>query len=169
MTWIDLAAIIVVVLSLLLGVLRGLVRELFSLTAWVLAAVIAALYGPLAAKYVPPLIPGPLFATVAGFLIVFVVVLIVAGILGLVLGKIIRAAGLGAGDRFLGGVFGVLRGIIIMAIAVMVVGLTPLSKDEAWKSSMVVPPLESLVVAVRPYLPSVIAERVRVTLLGTEE
>ena len=165
MTWIDIAAIVVVVLSLLLGVMRGLVREIFSLTAWVLAAVIAAVYGPWVAKYVPPLIPGPLFATVAGFLIVFVVVLIAAGIIGLLLTRIIRAAGLGAGDRFLGGVFGVLRGVIIMAIAVMIAGLTPLTQEGVWKSSVVVPPLEGLVVALRPYLPNAISERVRLGAL----
>lgn len=165
MTWIDIAAMVVVVLSLLLGVMRGLVREIFSLTAWVLAAVIAAVYGPWVAKYVPPLIPGPLFATVAGFLIVFVVVLIAAGIIGLLLTRMIRAAGLGAGDRFLGGVFGVLRGVIIMAIAVMIASLTPLTQEVVWKSSVVVPPLEGLVVALRPYLPNAISERVRLGAL----
>lgn len=161
MSWIDVAAIVVIVLSLLLGVMRGLVRELFSLTSWVLAGVIAVIYGPVAARYVPEILPGPLFTSVAGFLVVFVIALIVLGVVGLLVGRLIRAAGLGAGDRFLGGVFGILRGIIIMAIAVLVGGLTPMREEPSWRHSMIVPPLESLVVAMRPYLPSAISERVR--------
>lgn len=161
MSWIDIAAIVVVVLSLALGVMRGLVRELFSLTSWVLAGIVAILYGPAAAAFVPPLLPGPLFANVAGFLVVFIVALIAFGIVGLLLGKLIRAAGLGAGDRFLGGVFGILRGLVIMAIAVMVGGLTPIVEEPAWKTAVVVPPLEGLVTVVRPYLPAAISDRVR--------
>ena len=161
MSWIDVAAIVVLVLSLLLGVMRGLVREVFSLSSWLLAGVAAVVYGPVAARYVPEFLPGPLFTNVAGFLVVFIAALIVLGLAGLVLAKLIRAAGLGAGDRFLGGVFGVLRGVVIMAIAVLVGGLTPLTQERAWREAAVVPPLERLVVALRPYLPDAISERVR--------
>jgi membrane protein required for colicin V production len=96
-----------------------------------------------------------------GFVIVFIVVLVGGGILGLLLGRLIRAAGLGAGDRFLGGVFGIVRGILILMVAVLLASLTPVTNEAFWRTSMVVGPIEDLLGLARPYLPEVISERLR--------
>ena len=161
MSIVDIIAIVVVVLSMLLGLLRGLVREVFSLAGWVVAGIVAVLYGGWAAQFVPPLLPSPLFQTVAGHVIVFVIVLVGGGLLGLLLGRLIRAAGLGAGDRFLGAVFGVVRGVLILTVGVMLASLTPIVHESFWRSATVVGPIEGLVAALQPYLPEAIAARMQ--------
>ena len=110
MSGFDYALLALVGLSAALGFWRGLLSEVLALGAWLLAFVAAKSFmpqvQPLAARWVAePLLQGP-----ASFLIIFVAVLILVAILRRALGELIRAAGLGVVDRFLGACFGAVRG-----------------------------------------------------------
>src|SRR5690349_2368320 len=73
--------------------------------------------------------------------------------------KAVRAAGLGFVDRFLGSIFGLIRGVLLMVAFVFVAGLTPLPRMPWWQSAALVPPLVACVYALRPHLPAQIAGR----------
>ena len=75
------------------------------------------------------------------------------------LSKAVRAAGLGFVDRFLGSIFGLVRGAALVVAFVLVAGLTPLPRTPWWQSSALVPPLVTGAVALKPYLPAAIARR----------
>ena len=70
-----------------------------------------------------------------------------------------RAAGLGFVDRFLGSIFGVVRGAALMLAFVIVAGLTPLPRTGWWQRAALVPPLVAGVAALKPYLPDELARR----------
>ena len=70
-----------------------------------------------------------------------------------------QAAGLGFVDRFLGSIFGLVRGIVFMIAFVFVAGLTPLPRMLWWQNAALVPPLVAGVYALRPHLPAEIAGR----------
>jgi membrane protein required for colicin V production len=117
MTWVDGAAIGVVVLSALFSLVRGFVREVLGVGAWIGAA-LGALSGY---KYVEPYVASVVsaknFVVPVSAAIVFVAVLIVLSILSSWIGGLVRDSALSSLDRSLGIVFGVVRGGIIVCLA----------------------------------------------------
>jgi membrane protein required for colicin V production len=93
--------------------------------------------------------------------VIFLVVLIVSGIAGLLVAKALRLAGLGLADRTLGALFGFARGALIALIVVAAAGLTGLPREPFWREATLSGPLETTVVALKPYLPAPLAARVR--------
>ena len=60
-------------------------------------------------------------------------------------------------DRALGVVFGIARGIVIVAILVLCAGLTALPKDPWWKESLFLPHFQVLAEEIRSLLPPEVA------------
>ena len=161
MTWFDYALIAVVGLSALIGIWRGLVREVFALAGWIAAIAVALLFAGEAARLIPPGFANPLARTVIAFTVLFIVILVVVSIAGLLFTKAVRAVGLGFADRTLGGVFGFARGALILLVIALAAGLTAVSKEPFWREAMLAPPLETAAIAVKPYLPPALADKVR--------
>lgn len=117
MTWVDGAAIGIVVLSALFSLVRGFVREVLGVGAWVGAA-LAALSGY---KYVEPYVASVVsaknFVVPVSAAIVFIAVLILLSILSAWIGGLVRDSALSSLDRSLGIVFGVVRGVVIVCLA----------------------------------------------------
>jgi membrane protein required for colicin V production len=86
---------------------------------------------------------------------------VLSGLIGLILSKLAKAAGLGWGDRLLGALLGLVRGAIIVLVAVMLGGLTPLPHEAFWRNAMFSAPIETAVVAMKPLLPDGLAQRIR--------
>ncbi len=161
MTWIDYVVLAVLGLSAVLGVWRGFVREVLALVGWIAAAILAALFSAQLAGIFPADFATPLVRQLLAAVLVFVLVLIVAGLCGVFLARLLRAVGLGALDRALGGVFGVARGALIVLVAVLLLGLTELPRHPDWQQARLRGPLETAAIAVKPYLPQAIAARIR--------
>jgi membrane protein required for colicin V production len=161
MTWLDYALLAVVGLSAILGIWRGLMREVFALGAWIAAIAAAMLFAGEAARLIPASFATPPVRTVIAFAALFLVILIAGSIVGLLVAKAVRAAGLGLADRTLGGVFGFARGALILLIVALAVGLTAVSREPFWREAKLAPPLETAALAVKPYLPAALADKVR--------
>lgn len=161
MAWLDYAVIGVFAASLVLGAWRGLVREVISILGWVIAFLAANLLaGPLGAA-MPQAIPTPELRVAAAFLAVFVGSLIVTSLAGLLLSKIVKAAGLGGLDRFLGAMFGAARGLLIVLAAALLAGLTSAPRQGFWHDSASGPLLAQAAGMLKPLLPQTFAERLR--------
>ena len=160
MTGFDYAVLAVLGMSLLWALLRGFVRELVSLLGWVAAFVLSSLFAQDVARMFPESL-GPMLASLLAFLAIFIGMWFVSGLVGLVLSSLVKAAGLGWTDRLLGAVLGLLRGLIIVVLAVMLGGLTPLPREPFWHNAMLSAPLETLVTAMKPLLPEGLAQRIR--------
>jgi membrane protein required for colicin V production len=118
--WLDWVLAIILFVSVILAVGKGLVRELISLAAVILGIVVASLEYTRAAYWFEDLTKSQEIALAAGFLTVFALVLVAGGVVSLVARLLIRQAGVEWFDRFLGGIFGLLRGVIIDSILLMV-------------------------------------------------
>ena len=79
----------------------------------------------------------------------------------MLLSKLFRIAGLGLADRALGAIFGLARGIVVVLAAVLVAGFTTLPQRTEWRAALLSPPLETVVIAAKPWMPGYIAERIR--------
>lgn len=159
MTGFDWVMLGVVVLSTLLAFLRGVIREVIALGAWVLGLVGAFAFAPIVGDILPD-IPGyPAVRYIVAFVLILIAALLAGALIAWPLAKAVRAAGLGFVDRFLGSLFGLARGIVLLLAFVMVAGLTPLPRTPWWQHSALAPPLVAGVYALRPHLPPELAGR----------
>jgi len=118
----------VVLASSFYGLYRGLIRELISLIAWVAAFFLAIFFSSDLAFMLDPEWAGETLRLVFSFSAIFVSVLIFSSIVQFGMGKFISLVGLGGLDRFLGLVFGLLRGLVIsMIVLVLFREFLPLS------------------------------------------
>jgi membrane protein required for colicin V production len=160
MTWFDFGVLIVLVVSVAVSLFRGLTREMISLGVWVGGFVLATFFGGYVASYLPQSL-GPLLSALVGFLIVFGIVLLAGWITGMALSSAVRASGLAPADRALGSVFGLVRGLLIVLVFVMLAGLTLLPREQFWRDAMLSGPFETAALALRPYMPSGLGQRLK--------
>ncbi len=136
--WLDWTLAAVLAASVVGAVLEGFVRELISLAAVVAGLIIAALGYSHVAGWFEDLTRSHEVALGLGFLSLFVAVLVVGLLASLLARKLIKAAGLLWFDRFLGGVFGLVRGIAVACVFLMVMVAFSL-KTEAVQRSLLAP------------------------------
>ncbi len=158
LTWIDWSILAIVLASLILGAVRGVVREFFSLIGWVVAFWLAKSFSVTAAHWLTPFINSETIRLMAAFVMLFVTGLIVTGLLGHLLNALANNAGLGVINRVLGGLFGLLRGGLIVVILVLLAGMTSLPAQREWKFSVFVGWGEFGGRLLTPYLPTRMAE-----------
>jgi membrane protein required for colicin V production len=127
--WIFLA---VLLLSLVVGAWRGLVHEVLSLLVWVLAFVLAQWFAPDAAQWLPMEGAARVMRYAAGFVLVFVVTLLAGSVVNWAVKKMVEAVGLRPIDRVLGAGFGVVRGVVMLLVLTVVVGMSPLHTQLFW-------------------------------------
>jgi membrane protein required for colicin V production len=160
MTAFDYGVLAIVGASLLMGLWRGVVGEAMALAAWILAFFAARQLGGAAAQLLPAALADPGLRALAGCAVVFVGVLILMAIGRLAVSGMVRALGLGLSDRLLGLVFGLGRGLLIVLILVAAGGMTALPRQAWWAHAELALPLETLVLAARPWLPEDLAKRI---------
>ena len=161
MTEFDYAVLAVLGASALLGLWRGVVSEVLALVAWVAAFIAARTWAEPVGGYLTGLVADPTLRYAAAFVAVLLAVLVLFGLGRLILSLLLRAVGLGLADRMLGAVFGVLRGGLIAVVVVLVAGMTSLPKAVWWREAVLAPPLETAVIAAKPWLPAEVAKRIR--------
>lgn len=161
MTAFDYAFLVVACLSILLGLWRGLIVELFALAAWVVAFVAARLCAPVLAPHMAQWISAPWLQIVVAFVAVFVLVLIVMALLRLLVRELLAAVGLSVVDRLLGACFGALRAAVLSVLIVGAAGMTSLPREPWWCDAVFAPPLETAVIAAKPWLPPELARRIK--------
>jgi membrane protein required for colicin V production len=157
----DYVALGVVALSLLIGVWRGVVSEILALVAWVAAFIAARTWASPVGEWVAGGAAELVWRQVAGFLAVFVAVLILFALARWLVSLLLKAVGLAPLDRVLGALFGIARGVLVVWVGVLLAGLSALPQQQWWRQAMLAPPLETAVLAAKPWLPPDLAKRIR--------
>jgi membrane protein required for colicin V production len=118
--WLDWTFVAIVVLSVIAAIMKGFVRELMSLASLVIGLAVAAVAYPRAALWFEDLTKSHQIAQGLGFLVLFLGTLLLGGLLSLLARKLIKTAGIQWFDRFLGAVFGLVRGVLVDCILLLV-------------------------------------------------
>ena len=126
----------VLLVSVLLGLWRGLVYEVLSVLSWIAAFVLAQWFAPAAAEWLPMGGSGQALRYAAGFVLVFIAALFAGGLLAWLIKKLVEAVGLRPIDRALGGLFGMVRGAVIVLALAVVVHLTSWRTSDWWTDSV---------------------------------
>jgi membrane protein required for colicin V production len=126
-TIIDGVVALIIVLSALLAYSRGFVREALAIAGWIVAGLVAFIFAPQIeplVKEVP--VVGDFIADscelsmISAFTAVFAVALIIASFITPLFSSLVQRSALGGLDQGLGFIFGVARGILLVAIAYFV-------------------------------------------------
>jgi len=126
-TLVDAGVAIIVILSGVLAYSRGFVREAMAILGWIGATIVAFIF----ADQVEPLIRQvPVvgdfigdsceLAIIAAFAAVFAVALVVVSIFTPLFSSVVQRSAIGGVDQALGFLFGVFRGILLIAVAFFV-------------------------------------------------
>lgn len=153
MNWADYAILTVVLISVLIGVFRGFTREVFGVAGWVLAFWAAIQFVDPVSGWLVERIETPSVRRAVAFGGVFLGTLLLASILTFFLGSAIRDSRFSGVDRTLGGGFGFLRGLFVIAVLLLVASGTAARKDPWWQQSVFVPRLEWTADALKSVLP----------------
>lgn len=156
MNWLDAVIVGVLVLSVAFSLWRGFVREVISLAAWVLAFWIAVRYTPKLEPLIGPYVPESVGAG-AAFVTLFVATLLVAAIVNALVGRLVKSTGLSGFDRALGAVFGLARGLVVVALLALVAGFTHMPQSDGWQESLLMQRIQQWALWGRDRLPPDIA------------
>ncbi|KMK67350.1 CvpA family protein [Puniceibacterium sp. IMCC21224] len=137
-TVVDGVVAVVIVLSALLAYSRGLVREAMAIAGWIAAGFLAFLFAPQVQPLVKeiPVIGSFLsdsceLSIIAAFSAVFTVALVVASLFTPLFSSLVQRTALGGLDQALGFLFGVARGVLLVAVAFFVYDTVITSQDVA--------------------------------------
>ena len=159
LNWADYALLLVLAVSMAIGLWRGFVVEVLSLTVWVAAFWLAIAFGADAST----LFTGVGAASAQlflGYASVFLGVLLLGGLVTWAIGKLIANTGLSATDRVLGLGFGLARGIVLACVAAMLLGFTPVPRDDWWTQSRFMPSVQQGAEWMAGFLPPVAAQEI---------
>ena len=126
-TIIDGIVAAVIILSAILAYARGFVRESLAILGWIGAAILAFIFAPTVRPMVAQ-IPGLNkfladsceLSIIAGFAAVFALALVLFSILTPLFSSVVQRSALGGVDQGMGFLFGVARGILLVAVAFIV-------------------------------------------------
>ncbi|WP_294636271.1 CvpA family protein [uncultured Aquabacterium sp.] len=154
-TWsfVDLALLIGLGLSVIVGAWRGLVHEVMSLLGWGAAYASAQWFGPVVAGHVPVGEAGGRLNLLSGMLVAFVLAWLMWAVLSWVVTQLTRESPLNGPDRLFGAGFGLARGLVVALLVATLVSMTPLAQWAPWQSSRGVAWLAVLLDGLRPVLP----------------
>lgn len=171
LNFVDYAILVVLAISAILSTLRGMTREALGLLGWVLSIIVARLIAPLLEEPIIAFIPNEDLSAGIAWAIPFIVMVILWFVLATLISPGLKKAGLGALDRWLGVIFGFIRGVFMVTAIYLgvVIGLggeenLPSAATEA-QSANVIRALGGLV---NPLLPADLSEQLAAGLKAAD-
>jgi len=114
LNFIDYAILVILAISAVLSTLRGMTREALGLLGWALAVLLARLTGPLLEEPISSIVPNEDLVSGIAWTIPFIITVIVWFVLATLISPGLKKAGLGSLDRWLGVIFGFVRGVFMV-------------------------------------------------------
>jgi membrane protein required for colicin V production len=145
---VDYLIIALVVISAIVGLARGLLREVIALATWIAALLIAWHFSSALEPYLGGTLSGAQRAWVSRITLLILVLLVGAGV-GAIIAHFVRLSIFSGVDRFLGFVFGLLRGLVILGVVVILCQMLRLNAEGWWHHSLLIPYGEHVAGAVR--------------------
>lgn len=153
MNLVDYAILGVIGLSVIISLIRGFVREAFSLLTWGAALWASVMLTEKGAELLSGQVGNHSLRLMMSFGILFLGVLIIGALCSYLIGLLVKKSGLSGADRLIGLVFGLLRGTLVVTMAIIATGFTPLAQKPLWENSVLIPGFRFLVDLGTGYLP----------------
>lgn len=145
MNAIDIFILIILLIGGLNGLRQGFIKAFANLAGWILALIVAAKYASILAPSMLALSSDPVVQKIAAFAFIVLVIVVLTWIATSLLNGILKSLKLGPLNRLAGGVFGGLKGLLVVLITIQGVGPWVESSPH-WKQS-------KFIQALLPYAP----------------
>ena len=167
LNFVDYAIFLVLAISSILSTLRGMTRESLGLLGWGLSILMARLIAPILEDPVSSVVPNEQLVAGIAWTVPFLITVILWFVIASLISPGLKKAGLGSLDRWLGVVFGFVRGIFIVTAIYLgvVIGLggeTNLPKIVTQAQSANV--IRAIGSIVQPVLPTQLAQQLQTGL-----
>ena len=139
MQFVDLAIIIIVFISSLFGLQRGFVKELLSVVFLLLSCILALKYGGDFGSSLLSWVDSISFRFWSGVILLFFIFLFLGSLLNWGISKLIKMSLINGINRFLGMIFGFLRGCVLISLIVMLMQNSTFSVNDWWLDSPIIP------------------------------
>jgi membrane protein required for colicin V production len=139
---IDIIIAVAIIISIIVGFVRGFIKEAISIAALVIAIWAALYFGPAVGDVSESWLSSEEMQTWFGRILIFAIILSIGGLLSWGLSKLVRLSVLSSMDRFLGSLFGAVRGVLLVALFVLGGKFAGFSNDGWWLDSHAIPHLE---------------------------
>lgn len=151
--WLDLAGIVLIVISIIASYLRGFIRECLSVLSWVAAIFITIYYYPNIAHFLEPYIKEQLLRNWAAASILFIISIIIFTIISHLIAQLIRGSIFAKMDQFLGAFFGLAKGILIIAVIIILLEGIGFRSHPTWRESKLVNNIHPVSTYIKHLLP----------------
>jgi membrane protein required for colicin V production len=135
----DYLVIAAIIVSAIIGAVRGFLREAIALVTLVLALFIAWQFADLLEPYLGGLVAKPPASTWAARTILFILVMLLGMGVAWLLGYFVRLSLFSGTDKFLGLLFGLFRGIVLLGVFCILGQLLRLDSEPWWQKSRLMP------------------------------
>jgi membrane protein required for colicin V production len=136
---VDYIILAILIISAIMGLVRGLLRESIAVITWFLAIILAWNFATSLEPHLGGVLVGSPLRIWAARAIIFVGVLLLGGAVSTVLGHYVRVSMFAGMDKFLGLVFGIVRGVIIVGVFTIAVQALRMDEDNSWRRSKLMP------------------------------
>ena len=116
----DWFILIVLIASGIISLSRGFTKEFLSLFLWLAAFVAAISLEYLATPKINEFIGNQEISKIISYIVVFIVFIFLGGIIIKFISKLIKWSGASGFDRFLGVIFGLIRGLIVLFVIFLI-------------------------------------------------
>jgi membrane protein required for colicin V production len=140
----DYLVIAAIVISAVVGSVRGFLREAIALVTWIIALFVGWHFADSIAPHLGGLLAGSPVATWAARVILVALVLLLGAGIGVTVTHFVRLSIFSGMDRFLGFVFGVFRGLVVLGVFVILAQVLRLDGERWWRQSRLMPYGESI-------------------------
>lgn len=140
----DYVVIVGVLASAIVGSVRGFLRESIAVASWVIALFVAWHFSELIEPHLGGLLAGAQVRVWAARGIILLLVLLAGAAIGAILSYFVRLSIFSGMDRFLGLLFGALRGLVLLGVFVILGQLLELDSERWWQHSRLIPYGESI-------------------------
>jgi len=159
MNFIDYLILAVLLISLLLGFFRGFLREAIGLLSWLGGLWLAWHYAYLLEPHLGGLIAKPPYSTWAARTIILVSFLILGWMVGGIVAYFVHQSGISLMlDRMIGMLFGFIRGIVLVSVAIIIGEQLELQRTDWWQRSHLMPTATEVASLIKQFAESARAE-----------
>ena len=154
----DWFILIVLIASGIISFARGFTKEFLSLFLWIAAFIAAISLEYLATPQVNEFIGNEEISKIISYIVVFVVFIFVGGIVIKFISKLIKWSGASGFDRFLGVLFGLTRGLIVLFVIFLLLP-SGLKTTDLISNSKITPVIQKYAPQIEAYFRDLIDNR----------
>ena len=154
----DWFILVVLIASGLISFSRGFTKEFLSLFLWIAAFIAAISLEFLATPKIDEYIGNPEISKILSYIVVFVVFIFVGGMLIKFISKLIKWSGASGFDRFLGVIFGLIRGLVVLFVIFLLLP-SSLKTTDLISNSKITPIIEKYAPEIEAYFRELVDNR----------